>query len=98
MSAKLLTKIFKCCELLDSLGVPYIKSAGEAEAMCAALDAAGVSNREMVFLFYVNLLNIDISNSTLVFCVFFTFVFGSIMYVFLLISCVSLSHLYNLSI
>ncbi|XP_076450153.1 uncharacterized protein LOC143286465 [Babylonia areolata] len=32
----------ECCDLLDALGVPYIQSQGEAEATCAALNAAGV--------------------------------------------------------
>ncbi|KAL8589204.1 hypothetical protein ACOMHN_017006 [Nucella lapillus] len=32
----------ECCELLDTLGVPYVQSQGEAEATCAALNAAGV--------------------------------------------------------
>ena len=33
---------FQCCELLDILGIPYVQSQGEAEAMCAVLNAAGV--------------------------------------------------------
>ncbi|XP_041365061.1 uncharacterized protein LOC121380345 [Gigantopelta aegis] len=34
--------IKECCELLDILGIPYIQSKGEAEAMCAALNACGL--------------------------------------------------------
>ena len=34
--------VHQCCELLDAVGVPYIKSCGEAERLCAALNAAGV--------------------------------------------------------
>ncbi len=30
--------------LLDALGVPYLQSKGEAEALCAQLNASGVSN------------------------------------------------------
>ena len=33
----------QCCQLLDHIGVPYVQAAGEAEAMCALLNAAGVS-------------------------------------------------------
>ncbi|OWF56582.1 Flap endonuclease GEN-like 1 [Mizuhopecten yessoensis] len=32
----------ECCRMLDCLGVPYLHSYGEAEALCAALDAAGL--------------------------------------------------------
>ncbi|XP_052801337.1 uncharacterized protein LOC128232037 [Mya arenaria] len=32
----------ECCELLDILGIPYLQSRGEAEAMCALLNAAGL--------------------------------------------------------
>ena len=32
----------KCCDMLDSMGVPYIKGKGEAEKMCAALNQAGI--------------------------------------------------------
>ncbi|XP_046339570.2 uncharacterized protein LOC124120732 isoform X2 [Haliotis rufescens] len=35
-------RLRECCQLLDLLGIPYIHSRGEAEAMCAALDAAGL--------------------------------------------------------
>ena len=34
----------QCCEMLDYLGVPYVQSRGEAEAMCAVLNSEGVSN------------------------------------------------------
>ena len=36
--------IQQCCEMLDYLGVPYVQSAGEAEAMCAFLNKNHVSN------------------------------------------------------
>ncbi|KAH3882245.1 uncharacterized protein LOC127881884 [Dreissena polymorpha] len=32
----------ECCELLDILGIPYVQSKGEAEAMCALLNSAGL--------------------------------------------------------
>ncbi|XP_047244918.1 flap endonuclease GEN homolog 1 [Girardinichthys multiradiatus] len=32
----------ECAEMLDYLGVPWVTAAGEAEAMCAYLDAAGL--------------------------------------------------------
>uniref|UniRef100_S4RV50 XPG-I domain-containing protein n=1 Tax=Petromyzon marinus TaxID=7757 RepID=S4RV50_PETMA len=32
----------QCCELLSSLGLPCLQAAGEGEALCAALDAAGL--------------------------------------------------------
>ncbi|ESO97815.1 hypothetical protein LOTGIDRAFT_104209, partial [Lottia gigantea] len=32
----------ECCELLDLLGIPHITGHGEAEAMCASLNAAGL--------------------------------------------------------
>ncbi|KAL5007748.1 hypothetical protein ScPMuIL_016554 [Solemya velum] len=32
----------ECCQMLDILGVPHIQSRGEAEALCAALDEAGL--------------------------------------------------------
>ncbi|XP_067654302.1 uncharacterized protein [Haliotis asinina] len=35
-------RLRECCQLLDLLGIPYVHSRGEAEAMCAALDAAGL--------------------------------------------------------
>ncbi|KAK3608521.1 hypothetical protein CHS0354_010376 [Potamilus streckersoni] len=34
----------ECCQLLDLLGIPYIQSHGEAEAMCAHLNAVGLVN------------------------------------------------------
>lgn len=34
---------FQCCDMLDYLGVPHIQASGEAEALCAALNQAGVS-------------------------------------------------------
>jgi len=37
--------MLQCCEMLDYLGVPYIQSAGEAEAMCAFLNKNHVSNK-----------------------------------------------------
>ena len=33
----------QCCELLDAMGVPCLQSKGEAEALCAQLNMAGVS-------------------------------------------------------
>ncbi|XP_052065725.1 flap endonuclease GEN homolog 1-like [Mytilus californianus] len=35
-------KLRECCEMLDYLGVPYIQSRGEAEALCGLLNAAGI--------------------------------------------------------
>jgi len=35
--------MLQCCEMFDALGIPYIQSSGEAEAMCAMLNAQGVS-------------------------------------------------------
>jgi len=35
----------QCCEMLDYLGVSYVQSAGEAEAMCAFLNKNHVSNK-----------------------------------------------------
>ncbi|XP_045174861.2 uncharacterized protein LOC123536104 [Mercenaria mercenaria] len=32
----------ECCELLEILGIPYIQSKGEAEALCALLNASGL--------------------------------------------------------
>lgn len=32
---------FQCLELLECLGIPWVQAAGEAEAMCAYLDASG---------------------------------------------------------
>ncbi|KAK6190910.1 hypothetical protein SNE40_002676 [Patella caerulea] len=32
----------ECCQLLDILGIPHITGKGEAEAMCATLNAAGL--------------------------------------------------------
>ena len=34
--------INECCQLLDLLGVPHVKAAGEAEAMCAKLSKEGL--------------------------------------------------------
>lgn len=31
----------QCLEMLESLGIPWVQAAGEAEAMCAHLDAGG---------------------------------------------------------
>ena len=42
----------QCCELLDILGIPYVQSQGEAEAMCAVLNAAGVCIMEVRDFFY----------------------------------------------
>ena len=39
--------------MLDYLGVPYVQSAGEAEAMCAFLNRNGVSSL-VCFLLYLN--------------------------------------------
>lgn len=36
--------IKECCQLLDLLGMPYIRAAGEAEAMCAVLNSEGYSD------------------------------------------------------
>ena len=36
--------MLQCCELLDVLGVPYLQSVGEAEALCALLNNEGVIN------------------------------------------------------
>ncbi len=33
----------QCKELLDLLGVPYLQSVGEAEALCGLLNKEGVS-------------------------------------------------------
>ena len=33
---------YQCCEMLDYLGVPYVSSNGEADAMCAQLNKLGV--------------------------------------------------------
>ncbi|CAI8053767.1 Flap endonuclease GEN homolog 1, partial [Geodia barretti] len=34
----------ECCNLLDSLGVPYIRSKGEAEALCSILNYTGMAD------------------------------------------------------
>lgn len=34
--------INECCRLLDILGIPYVRAAGEAEAMCAVLNKHGL--------------------------------------------------------
>ena len=34
----------QCCEMLECLGIPYVQSQGEAEAMCAVLNSEGVSH------------------------------------------------------
>lgn len=34
----------QCCRILSALGVPFVASPGEAEAMCAFLDAVNVSS------------------------------------------------------
>ncbi|XP_065652080.1 flap endonuclease GEN homolog 1 isoform X2 [Hydra vulgaris] len=36
--------ILECCELLDLLGIPYIKATGEAEQMCAFLNSEKISD------------------------------------------------------
>ena len=36
--------IKECCRLLDLLGMPHVKAAGEAEAMCAVLNLHGYSD------------------------------------------------------
>ena len=36
--------------MLDILGIPYVQSQGEAEAMCALLNAAGVCNGDGILL------------------------------------------------
>ncbi|XP_043920819.1 flap endonuclease GEN homolog 1 isoform X2 [Protopterus annectens] len=46
----------ECCELLDCLGIPWVQAAGEAEAMCAYLNANGyvdgcITNDGDVFLY-----------------------------------------------
>lgn len=33
---------FQCAEMLDFLGIPWVSAAGEAEAMCAFMDAQGL--------------------------------------------------------
>lgn len=40
--SRLNSKLKECCILLDSLGVPWIKAEGEAEALCAALNKIGL--------------------------------------------------------
>ncbi|XP_078711325.1 flap endonuclease GEN homolog 1 [Lampetra fluviatilis] len=40
--AQLRATLKECCELLSSLGLPCLQAAGEGEALCAALDAAGL--------------------------------------------------------
>ena len=35
---------WQCCEMLDCLGIPYVQSSGEAEAMCAVLNSHGVGH------------------------------------------------------
>ncbi|XP_069131819.1 LOW QUALITY PROTEIN: uncharacterized protein [Argopecten irradians] len=35
-------RLRECCRMLDCLGIPYLHSNGEAEAFCAALNAAGL--------------------------------------------------------
>lgn len=34
--------IIQCCILLDSLGIPWLKAEGEAEALCATLNKHGL--------------------------------------------------------
>ncbi|KAL3841381.1 hypothetical protein ACJMK2_019535 [Sinanodonta woodiana] len=41
---KFRTYLKECCQLLDLLGIPYVQSHGEAESMCAHLDAIGLVN------------------------------------------------------
>ncbi|XP_056420224.1 flap endonuclease GEN homolog 1 isoform X2 [Hyla sarda] len=48
--------LFMCLRMLDCLGVPWVQAAGEAEAMCAYLDANGcvdgcITNDGDVFLY-----------------------------------------------
>ena len=38
------SQINECCELLDLLGIPYVKAAGEAEQMCAFLNSENISD------------------------------------------------------
>lgn len=33
--------LFQCLEMLECLGIPWVQAAGEAEAMCAYLNASG---------------------------------------------------------
>nr|XP_002124511.2 flap endonuclease GEN homolog 1 [Ciona intestinalis] len=40
--SRLNARFNECCQLLDQLGIPWIKSEGEAEATCAALNSVGV--------------------------------------------------------
>ena len=41
---------FQCCEMLDHLGIPFVQSYGEAEAMCAFLNKHGVSVSTSIWL------------------------------------------------
>ena len=34
--------LLQCCRLLDCMGVPYLQSRGEAEALCSLLNSTGV--------------------------------------------------------
>ena len=47
--------LFQCKELLDFLGVPYVVSSGEAEALCAKLDIDGVCISYLNVFEYTNL-------------------------------------------
>lgn len=47
---------FQCCEMLDSLGIPYVQSPGEAEATCAALNASGVMTMLILHVQNLNIL------------------------------------------
>uniref|UniRef100_H2ZJ46 XPG-I domain-containing protein n=1 Tax=Ciona savignyi TaxID=51511 RepID=H2ZJ46_CIOSA len=40
--SRLNARFNECCQLLDQLGIPWIKSEGEAEATCAALNEASL--------------------------------------------------------
>lgn len=42
LSLHLCLCVFQCSEMLDYLGLPWVSAAGEAEAMCAFLDAQGL--------------------------------------------------------
>jgi len=55
MFIDLLFVIRQCCEMLDYLGVPYVQSAGEAEAMCAFLNKNHVSDTLFVSVSFYQL-------------------------------------------
>nr|CAB3248778.1 flap endonuclease GEN homolog 1 [Phallusia mammillata] len=41
---RLNSKFKECCQLLDQIGIPWLKSDGEAEAMCAYLNNEGMAD------------------------------------------------------